>query len=64
MVNENINIVMTWIFRILWVLCFGLLLIVKEFQFKWKLVYIGYIILLSLITILRIREAQKEWYKE
>jgi len=64
MVNENINIVITWIFRILWVLCFGLLLIVKEFQFKWKLVYIGYIILLSLITILRIREAQKEWYKE
>jgi len=64
MVNENINIVMTWIFRVLWVLCFGLLLTVKEFQFKWKLVYIGYIILLSLITILRIREAQKEWYKE
>ncbi|MBH50278.1 MAG: hypothetical protein CMG69_05975 [Candidatus Marinimicrobia bacterium] len=64
MVNENINIVITWIFRILWFLCFGLLLIVKEFQFKWKLVYIGYIILLSLITILRIREAQKEWYKE
>jgi hypothetical protein len=30
----------------------------------WKWGYIGFIVLLAVITIFRIREAQREWHKE
>ena len=30
----------------------------------WKWGYIGFIVLLAVITIFRIREAQKVWYQE
>ena len=64
MENEKINISITWIVRSLWMLSFIILLFVKDFSLIWKLSYIGFIILLTVITIFRIKEAQKEWYKD
>ena len=43
---------------------FILLLFVKDFSLPGKWVYIGFIILLTIITIFRIKESQKEWYEE
>ena len=57
----------SWIslsFILFWMLSFIMLLFVKDFSLIWKLSYIGFIILLTVITIFRIKEAQKEWYKE
>ena len=57
----------SWIplsFIFFWMLSFIILLFVKDFSLIWKLSYIGFIILLTVITIFRIKEAQKEWYKE
>ena len=51
-------------FILFWMLSFIMLLFVKDFSLIWKLSYIGFIILLTVITIFRIKEAQKEWYKE
>jgi len=45
-------------------LSFIILLFVKDFSLIWKLSYIGFIILLTVITIFRIKEAQKEWHKD
>ena len=64
MENEKINISITWVVRSLWMLSFIILLFVKDFSLIWKLSYIGFIILLTVITIFRIKEAQKEWYKD
>ena len=64
MANKKINISITWIVRSLWMLSFITLLFVKDFSLIWKLSYIGFIILLTVITIFRIKEAQKEWYEE
>ena len=64
MENEKINISITWIVRSLWMLSFIILLFVKDFSLIWKLSYIGFIILLTVITIFRIKESQKEWYKD
>jgi large-conductance mechanosensitive channel len=64
MVNEKIKFTVTWIVRILWVLSFVLLLFVKDFSFLIKWVYIGFIIFLTIITIFRIKESQREWYEE
>ena len=41
-----------------------LLLFIKDFSPAWKWGYIGFIVLLAVITIFRIREAQKVWYQE
>ena len=57
----------SWIplsFIFFWMLSFIILLFVKDFSLIWKLSYIGFIILLTVITIFRIKEAQKEWYKD
>jgi len=43
---------------------FILLLFIKDFSPAWKWGYIGFIVLLAVITIFRIREAQREWHKE
>ena len=51
-------------FILFWMLSFIMLLFVKDFSLIWKLSYIGFIILLTVITIFRMKEAQKEWYKE
>ena len=64
MENEKINISITWVVRSLWMLSFIILLFIKNFSHIWKLIYIGFIILLTVITIFRIKEAQKEWYEE
>ena len=64
MENEKINISITWVVRSLWMLSFILLLFIKNFSLTGKLIYIGFIILLTVITIFRIKEAQKEWYEE
>ena len=64
MANKKINISITWIVRSLWMLSFIILLFVKDFSLIWKLSYIGFIILLTVITIFRIKESQKEWYKD
>ena len=45
-------------------LSFIMLLFVKDFSLIWKLSYIGFIILLTVITVFRIKEAQKEWHKD
>ena len=45
-------------------LSFVLLLFVKDFSPPGKWIYIGFIILLTIITIFRIKESQKEWYEE
>jgi|TARA_B100000586_G_C19857907_1_gene321548 hypothetical protein len=62
--NEKININITWVVRILWMVSFILLLFIKDFSPAWKWGYIGFIVLLAVITIFRIREAQREWHKE
>ena len=49
---------------VFWMLSFIILLFVKDFSLIWKLSYIGFIILLTVITIFRIKESQKEWYKD
>ena len=54
----------TWVVRILWMVSFILLLFIKDFSPAWKWGYIGFIVLLAVITIFRIREAQREWHKE
>jgi len=54
----------TWVVRILWMVSFILLLFIKDFSPGWKWGYIGFIVLLAVITIFRIREAQREWHKE
>ena len=57
----------SWIslsFILFWMLSFIMLLFVKDFSLIWKLSYIGFIILLTVITIFRIKEAQKGWYKD
>ena len=64
MENEKINISITWVVRSLWMLSFILLLFIKNFSLTGKLIYIGFIILLPVITIFRIKEAQKEWYEK
>ena len=64
MENEKINISITWVVRSLWMLSFILLLFIKDFSLTGKLIYIGFIILLTVITIFRIKEAQKEWYEK
>ena len=64
MENEKINISITWVVRSLWMLSFILLLFIKNFSLTGKLIYIGFIILLTVITIFRIKEAQKEWYEK
>lgn len=64
MPNYKINMVITWVVRSLWLLSFILLLFVKDFSLPGKWVYIGFIILLTIITIFRIKESQKEWYEE
>ena len=64
MENEKINISITWVVRSLWMLSFIILLFVKDFSLIWKLSYIGFIILLTVITVFRIKEAQKEWHKD
>ena len=51
-------------FILFWMLSFIMLLFVKDFSLIWKLSYIGFIILLTVITIFRIKESQKEWYKD
>ena len=51
-------------FILFWILSFIMLLFVKDFSLIWKLSYIGFIILLTVITIFRMKEAQKEWYKD
>ena len=51
-------------FILFWILSFIMLLFVKDFSLIWKLSYIGFIILLTVITIFRIKEAQKEWHKD
>ena len=51
-------------FILFWILSFIMLLFVKDFSLIWKLSYIGFIILLTVITIFRIKESQKEWYKD
>ena len=51
-------------FILFWMLSFIMLLFVKDFSLIWKLSYIGFIILLTVITIFRMKEAQKEWYKD
>ena len=53
-----------FIFILFWMLSFIMLLFVKDFSLIWKLSYIGFIILLTVITIFRIKESQKEWYKD
>jgi hypothetical protein len=64
MANGKINISITWVVRILWTFVFLLLLFVKDFPLLGKWVYIGFIIFLTIITIFRIKESQREWYKE
>ncbi len=64
MPNRKLNISITWIFRILWTISFLLLLVIKKFYFTWKLIYIGFIIFLTIISIFRIKESQREWYEE
>ena len=49
---------------VFWMLSFIILLFVKDFSLIWKLSYIGFIILLTVITIFRMKEAQKEWHKD
>ena len=49
---------------VFWMLSFIILLFVKDFSLIWKLSYIGFIILLTVITIFRIKEAQKGWHKD
>jgi len=44
--NEKINISITWVVRVLWMLSFVLLLFIKNFSSTWKWSYIGFIILL------------------
>ena len=51
-------------FILFWILSFIMLLFVKDFSHIWKLSYIGFIILLTVITIFRMKEAQKEWHKD
>ena len=62
--NIKINMNITWVVRILWMVSFILLLFIKDFSPAWKWGYIGFIVLLAVITIFRIREAQKVWYQE
>ncbi|HJM46534.1 MAG TPA: hypothetical protein QGH56_01785 [Candidatus Marinimicrobia bacterium] len=62
--NEKINISITWVVRVLWMLSFVLLLFIKNFSSTWKWSYIGFIILLTIVTIFRIKESQKIWYQE
>ena len=64
MENGKINISITWGVRILWLLLFVLLLFIKDFSLLAKWVYIGFIIFLTIITIFRIKESQREWHKE
>ena len=64
MENEKINISITWIVRSLWMLSFIILLFVKDFSLIWKLSYIGFIIFLTVITIFRIKESQREWHEK
>ena len=64
MENGKINISITWVVRILWLLSFVLLLFIKDFSLLAKWVYIGFIIFLTIITIFRIKESQREWHKE
>ena len=64
MANKKINISITWIVRSLWMLSFITLLFVKDFSLIWKLSYIGFIILLTVITIFRIKESQREWHEK
>jgi len=51
-------------FILFWILSFIMLLFVKDFSLIWKLSYIGFIILLTVITIFRMKEAQKGWHKD
>ena len=64
MANKKINISITWIVRSLWMLSFITLLFVKDFSLIWKLSYIGFIIFLTVITIFRIKESQREWHEK
>ena len=64
MENEKINISITWVVRSLWMLSFILLLFIKNFSLTGKLIYIGFIILLTVITIFRIKESQREWHEK
>ena len=64
MENGKINISITWVVRILWLVSFVLLLFIKDFSLLAKWVYIGFIIFLTIITIFRIKESQREWHKE
>ena len=64
MENEKINISITWVVRSLWMLSFILLLFIKNFSLTGKLIYIVFIILLTVITIFRIKESQREWYEK
>ena len=51
-------------FILFWMLSFIMLLFVKDFSLIWKLSYIGFIILLTVITIFRIKESQREWHEK
>ena len=64
MENEKINISITWVVRSLWMLSFIILLFVKDFSLIWKLSYIRFIILLTVITNFRIKESQREWHEK